>query len=239
MKTYPAEVKAQARRVAETDGITAAARAVGVPRSIVESWAQRGSWTAKNLRARTAKAPAGPLPADPHRLAAAYLARSGWTKSCRGQELDDVWSDALTAVAEAFATWSATRGMSFAAWAWQAMQRDVPRGWRRRQTHRSECVLDTPDLPAGDQLRRRCVEAGYGRVEDADELRRIAAWAALTGAEAAAARWFAAHGGMLDRAGVAQRQGPWGGARRKLRAAAAARSEWHAHRAGRGPGADI
>jgi hypothetical protein len=175
-------------------------------------------------------------------LAAAFLRREGYTRQAKGQELDDLYADALGAIAWALHTWRADGGRSFASWAWQTMARDVPRAQVRRHRWRMELTADR-DLPRDDEdpvwLRSSCVEDGYAHVDARDELERICRWAALTPAEAEGAEFFAVHGGTLVKhlGGQAkwfpernrrtgEGSGAWYAAKKKLRAAAAAHDEW-------------
>jgi len=147
-----------------------------------------------------------------------------------GQELDDVWADCLAAVGEAMTTWQADGGRSFASWAWLVMDHRVPRERQRRHRWRGEL---TPD---GEWLEPDATEHGYARVDDADELQRIADWCAFTSRERFALKWWSVHAGTIVRhVGGPERWFPeirrsdhavLGNARRKLRAAAGARDEW-------------
>lgn len=182
---------------------------------------------------------------SPHALAAVFLKREGYARHARGQELDDLYADAMGAIAWALHTWRADGGRSFASWAWQVMARDVPRAQVRRHRWRMELAAER-DLPRDDEdpawLRTSCVEDGYAQVDARDELRRIVSWAALTLAEAEATEFFGVHGGTIVRHLGGQARwfperdvriggdGTWLGAKRKLRAAAAARNEWFEHR---------
>lgn len=168
------------------------------------------------------------LPGDPKALAATWirLRCAGWR--LHGQELDDVWADCLGAIGEALHTWRED-GSSFATWAYLVMDHRVGRERKKRYRWRQEVAPDP------DRWRPGVTEDGFRRVDDTDQLERILSWCSFTEREAEAVAMFAVHGGTICRhiaggneawfPGYRAQQGCLQGARRKMRAAAAAQAE--------------